>query len=210
MKDNAAKIPWGHNSITKPGPNEALGFWTFRCGHCGDNTTGVVLGHTSTGFGTLRWLQCTTCHEPSVVDSTDRQHPGISFGPDLEGLPVDVAEAYGEARRCLAINADVAAEVMCRKILMHVAVEKGATDGKPFTTYIDYLVKQGYVTPPMLPWVDLIRQNGNNANHRLEPRDRPRAERTLMFTAHLLRSVYEMEHLAQKYLPPNAAPPTGP
>ena len=146
-------------------------------------------------------LQCASCHEPSVLDSSGRVHPGVAFGQPLQGLPEDVHEAYEEARRCLSINADVAAEGMCRKILMHIAVEKGAEDGGSFEGYIDFLVGQGYVTPPMKPWVDLIRKHGNRAHHRLQPRDRKRAEMTLIFTAHLLRNVYEMGHLAEKYLP---------
>jgi hypothetical protein len=58
----------------------------------------------------------------------------------------------------------------------------------------------------MKGWVGLIREHGNRATHRLEAPDQGRAESTLMFTAELLRLVYEMEHLARKYSPAPATP----
>jgi len=82
---------------------------------------------------------------------------------------------------------------------MHVAVEKGAKEEESFSSYLSYLERLGFVTPPMKGWVDLIRQHGNKAAHLLEKPSRERSESTLMFTAELLRLVYEMEHLSKRY-----------
>ena len=112
---------------------------------------------------------------------------------------------YQEARRCMGVSAYTAADLLCRKILMHVAVDKGAKPGKTFAEYLTHLADAGYVTPPMAPWVDLIRQHGNQATHELPPSNQQRAESTVMFTAELLRLVYEMGHVAQRYLPPQPA-----
>jgi len=90
---------------------------------------------------------------------------------------------------------------MCRKILMHVGVDKGAKEGDTFASYLDYLQSQGYITPPMMEWVKLIRDHGNKSTHKLERPERKRAESTLDFTAELLRVVYEMQHMAAKYTP---------
>jgi hypothetical protein len=128
-------------------------------------------------------------------------YPGVAFGPAIEGLVKDVADAYGEARRCMGVNAFTACEGICRKILMHVAVEKGAKEGETFASYITHLEAAGFVTPPMKPWVDLIRQHGNQAQHLLPATDKTRAEATLMFTAELLRLTYEMDYMAKKYAP---------
>lgn len=76
---------------------------------------------------------------------------------------------------------------MCRKILMHVAVDKGCDEGKSFGEYIDYIESE-YITPIMKPWVDLIRRHGNSSTHELVPPDVKRSESTLMFTAELLES----------------------
>lgn len=82
---------------------------------------------------------------------------------------------------------------------MHVAVDKGAEAGKSFAFYIQHLSDNGYVTPPMNPWVDVIRKNGNIAVHEIPATSEERALGTLIFTEQLLRLVYMMEHLAAKY-----------
>lgn len=101
----------------------------------------------------------------------------------------------------MSINAFTAAELICRKILMHVAVDKGAKEGEPFNAYLGALESQGYITPPMKKWVDLIRKHGNDSTHKLESPDKARAESTVMFTAELLRIIYEMDHMASTYVP---------
>jgi hypothetical protein len=99
----------------------------------------------------------------------------------------------------MSVSALTATEILCRKILMHVAVDKGAEQGATFASYIDHLIDEGYVTPPMKEWVNLIKKHGNDSNHRLEAPDRGRAEGTIYFTAQLLRTVYEMAHLATRF-----------
>jgi len=122
-------------------------------------------------------------------------------GEQVEGLPTLVGAAYEEARRCLGVASYTACELVCRKILMHVAVDKGAMENQRFAVHLKYLSDQGYVTPPMRPWVDLIRQHGNEATHELPDTSKERAEATLSFTAQLLRSIYEMAHRARQYMP---------
>jgi hypothetical protein len=196
-------IPFGHRHIGKPDGSTPEGWFAFTCGHCGRDVSGAVLANTNDHLGRpVRWLQCTSCHEASVQSSGGTIYPAGKFGPNIEGLPPDVAAAYDEARRCLGVDAFTAAEGMCRKILMHVAVDKEAKEGDTFAAYIDYLATAGYVTPPMKGWVKLIKDHGNKANHKLEASDRARAEGTLTFTAQLLRNVYEMEHLAEKFTKP--------
>jgi hypothetical protein len=107
----------------------------------------------------------------------------------------------------MSVNAHTAAEALCRKILMHIAVDKGAKEGTTFSSYIDHLMKEGYVTPPMKEWVTLIKKHGNEASHRLDPPERARAEGTVYFTAQLLRTVYEMAHLATRFAMPTPPSP---
>jgi hypothetical protein len=61
----------------------------------------------------------------------------------------------------------------------------------------------------MKAWVDLIRKRGNLATHELPATDQQRAESTVMFTAELLRLVYEMEHMARRYTSQPGQPGTG-
>lgn len=175
---------------------------TYTCPYCARDVTGaVVASYAAPGLGPwCLWLRCPRCGKGAVLEE-GILHPSAPFGPDIEGLPVQVAEAYDEARNCIGAGAYTAAELICRKILMYVAVDKGADAGKPFTTYLDHLEKAGYLAPAMKGWVDLIRQHGNLATHELPAPDQQEAESTVMFTAELLRLVYEMEHMAQRYMP---------
>jgi hypothetical protein len=175
------------------------------CGHCGIPGSGAVIAwHKSGGF-MIRWLQCTLCGEPSAQASTGDVFPGALFGPSIEGIPPDVESAYNEARRCLQVNARTACELMCRKILMHVAVDKGAKEGKTFAFYLDHLESAGYMTPPIRQWATLIKDHGNAATHELAEPDEERAKGTLVFTAELLRLIYEMDFHAQRFAPPPTA-----
>ena len=161
---------------------------------------GIVVSVYQVDFGSVIWVLCTNCGYGSVVNDGSL-YPETLFGPIIEGLPKNVEEAYQEAKNCMSVNAYTACELLCRNILMHVAVEKEAKEGESFSEYLSFLGEKGYVTPPMGKWVDLIRQHGNKAAHLLEPPDRTRAESTIMFTAELLRLIYEMEQMANQYTP---------
>jgi hypothetical protein len=190
----------GHRSVTKHDGSTKDGWYSYICGHCNTKVSGaVVCGYYEDEEPPIKWLLCPNCGNGSVLAKDGNVYPGVPFGPNIEGLPEDVLEAYKEARNCMTVNAFTSCELMCRKILMHVAVEKGAKEGDTFATYLSYLEEQGFVTPPMKGWVDLIRRHGNKATHSLESPDKKRAESTLMFTAELLRLIYEMEHISKQY-----------
>lgn len=193
----------GHRSISRSDGSTPDSWETYICGHCGTKVSGAVVA--SYGWQdnirnsyTNQWLLCTSCSKPSAK-LNNALYPGAKFGPSVQGLPSEVDASYSEARRCMEVNAFTAAELICRKILMHIAVDKGAKEGEPFAAYLTYLEKEGFVTPPMKGWVDIIRKNGNSSTHKLEEPQKERAQSTVMFTAELLRLVYEMEFMAKQY-----------
>ena len=120
--------------------------------------------------------------------------PVSLLGEDIMGLPDIIKDAYIEARKSISWKCYTACELVCRKILMHVAVEKGSSEGESFASYIDDMIKNGCITAMMKKWVDEIRNNGNDATHQINPPDRERANQTLEFTALLLKNVYETEY----------------
>ena len=188
----------GHTSIGKPDGSRPDAWFRYTCGHCSTQVSGAVIAF----YDQIKWLECTTCGNGSVLARNGIIHSSIPFGPDIQGLPKEVNDAYSESRRCMSVNAFTAAELICRKILMHIAVDKGATEGDTFVAYLSHLEREGYVTPPMRGWVTLIKDHGNNATHKLASPDKQRAESTVMFTAELLRLVYEMDFMARKYVVP--------
>ena len=90
-------------------------------------------------------------------------------------------------------------ELLCRKILMNVAVDKGASEGETFECYINYLKDGGHITASMMDMADIVRDHGNKATHKIEQPSEARAKVTLEFTVHVLLSVYEAEHQLKKY-----------
>jgi Domain of unknown function (DUF4145) len=194
-------IQFGHNRITRYDGSTPESWLRYICGHCGADVSGVVIGSIGEVGKTPKfgwWLQCPSCYRPSA-QWQESIFPGVSFGPTLQGLPEPVEATYEEARRCFSSNAYTAVELICRKILMHVACDKGAPEGKTFASYLDYLESAGYVTPAMRDWVKLIKDHGNDATHRLETPDKGRAASTMLFTIQLLRTVYEMSYIASQF-----------
>jgi hypothetical protein len=104
----------------------------------------------------------------NFFDIANKQIPGVAYGDEVGSLPTGVKELYNEARTAMTVNAYTSAVLTCRKILMHVGVEKGATEGKTFMEYVEYLATKGYVPPDGKGWVDKIRTKGNEANHRIQ------------------------------------------
>lgn len=175
--------------------NEGAWLPGFICGWCGERQTApVVAALTDGNYIPLGWwIRCLSCGEPSARATNGTTAPAGLIGEDVDGLPPETSTAYLEARRCASVGAFTACELMCRKLLMHVAVDKGAKEGKPFASYLNHLKTVGYITPPMEEWTKKIKDNGNQSTHALPPVDASRAQDTLAFTTQLLRLVYEME-----------------
>jgi hypothetical protein len=106
-------------------------------------------------------------------------------------LPADIAALYNEARNCMAVHSYTAAVLICRKLLMNIAVSQKAKENQAFIHYVDYLASQGYVPPNGRTWVDRIRTKGNEATHEIKLMSQPDAEELLSFTEMLLKFVYE-------------------
>lgn len=177
-------------------PSDARAWASLTCGHCGASTASAVLAFSFDGNNqpVIRWVRCTGCGKGSVIDEGGVASPPPPAGEPVDGLPPEIAESYSEARRCLQVYAHTATELVCRKILMYVAHDKGAAPNLKFVQYLDYLKDSGYVTPPMEPWVQAIKDHGNEATHELPHVEQQRAESTLSFVTQLLRVMYETPH----------------
>lgn len=143
------------------------------------------------------WLRCPSCFEGSVRTTTGAVYPAAPAGRSVGGLPPDIEKAWQEGRVAHNVAAYTAAEMMFRKILMHVAVDKaGASSGATFAHYIDALDTAGYITTGMRVVVDQVRQRGNAANHDLPASTAQESLATMTITEHLLEAMYELPGLA--------------
>lgn len=172
---------------------------SYTCGYCGSKV-GPHQGYSSDLRGprgekissNAYIFICPNCTKPTFFDFDGKQVPGVKFGNDVQGVTNSgVHQLYNESRDCTGLGAHTAAVLICRKVLMNVAVHHGAQEGESFVDYISYLADAGFVPPNGKPWVDAIRSKGNKANHEIKIMTNKEAEQILRFTEMLLRFVYE-------------------
>lgn len=181
--------PAGNAQWSMKSPKEYTCAW---CGRHVGSTFGIELGLHQDGSGPVASLRsCTNCGYPSFIDNSGRVTPGVAYGEAVTNVPPDVATLYHEARDCVSVGAYHAAVMVCRKILMHVAVLQGADEGKSFLAYVKYLVDNHLVPPNTEKWVDEIRQIGNDANHEIFDIGEADATAAVDFVAMLLKLLYE-------------------
>ncbi len=106
-------------------------------------------------------------------------------------MPTELQSLYDEMRLCIGATAFTSAVLTARKMLMHIAVEEGAKEGKSFLEYIQYLNENNYIPPRGHGWVDYIRLRGNEANHEIAIMVEQDAVGLLKFLEMLLRFIYE-------------------
>lgn len=168
----------------------------FKCGHCG-HPVASEKGYTAAKRGTaglyMRIYICHFCTRPTFFDQEgNKQWPGAAYGNEVQNIDDDlVAKLYKEARDCTSTNSYTASVMCCRKLLMHIAVSKGAKQNLKFVEYVDYLASNNYITPDSKPWVDHIKNKGNEANHEIKLMTKEDAEELISFSEMLLKLIYE-------------------
>lgn len=171
----------------------------YKCGYCGTDTSPATGWHTDRelGFGSF-CLICTFCNKPSFIQVKGTRvletTPQAMMGSDIVGLPTDIDALYNEARKATGSGAYTAAVLTCRKILMHVAVEKGASPDLSFLQYVNFLAEENIIPNGGRDWVDYIRRKSNEANHEINIMSLQDAEDLVTFTEMLLRMTYEFSH----------------
>ena len=176
--------------------------FSYKCGHCGTSLSSEK-GYFATepGYSGVRAqiLICHKCTRPTFVDDDKSQHPGSLFGDSVKDIEdQSVQDIYTEARKAYGASAYTAAVLCCRKLLMHIAVSKGAPEGKNFVSYVNYLGEHHFVPPGALDWVDHIREKGNEANHEICISSKDDAEELISFSEMLLKVIFEFPASVKK------------
>jgi hypothetical protein len=161
---------------------------SYVCGYCGDKV-GPNVGYHDNAY--CKIFICSSCKSPTYFDENGRQWPGVAFGAKVAALPNPVQGLYEEARRCMSVSAYTAAVMACRKLLMNIAVEKGAKEDQSFKHYVEWLVENHYVPPGSEALVEHIRSTGGGANHEIDLVSQAAAEEVMSFAELLLKFVYE-------------------
>lgn len=134
---------------------------------------------------------CPHCQSPNVYDMFEEPLVNSLIGREIPNLPENIKNIYFEIRACFQARAYTASVMLMRKLLMNIAVDGEADEGKSFVFYVDYLGENNYVTRSSSHMLDKIRVHGNGANHKIDSKSREDAEYFLKFVEMLLANNYE-------------------
>ena len=171
----------------------------FVCGYC-TNRIASQYGYSDSHKQHAIYI-CPHCDKPNIFFSSGKRIPDEYPGNSVEGLPDNISNLYNEARRSVSASSYTAAVMLCRKLLMHIAVEKGAKENKSFKDYVDYLDGEGYLPPGSKNWVDHIRTQGNEANHEIIPKNKADAIELIEFIEMLTKFIYEFPARVSTFSP---------
>jgi len=183
--------------------NQGIPSHSYTCGHCNASLASesgwYARGHAGGPIVAFIYL-CHRCTKPTYIHpGMMEQVPGAVFGNPVKDIPQQaVSGLYEEARNTTGVGAYTAAVLCCRKLLMHIAVSKGAESGKSFVYYVEYLAEKSYVHPDAKEWVDHIRKKGNEANHEIVIMEKEDAEDLLSFCEMLLKVIFEFPAAAKR------------
>ncbi len=181
-------------TVNRYGKSSETAYAMADCPRCGAHQFVVI----ATDMRAQTWLRCINCKLATVKNGEVASPSQLPLRVP-SGLPIDEGDVWNEIRQCLGVGAYTAAVMLCRKLLMHIAVAHGlpAKDSKDrapnFSQCVDHLVTEGVVTKRMEPWIDRIREVGNEANHEIAPVNKDAALDVATFTQKLLELAYEMD-----------------
>lgn len=175
---------------------QSLPNMAFVCGFCSTNVSSVVgykLGQHGDGSGDQvgGLYICPNCGGPNFFSPQRTQYPSASFGNPVKNVPAELDQLYEEARRSTSANSFTGSVLLCRKMLMNIAVSQGAKEGLSFVEYVNFLSDKGYTPPNGKHWVDHIRKKGNEATHEIALMTATDAKELLVFVEMLLKFIYE-------------------
>lgn len=175
---------------------------SFVCGYCGMHTSsvkGMSLSETSVDGRMLNAdtesknygvFICTHCKFPTFIYK-DVQVPGDRFGNDVSGISKELTALYNEARNAFSVQSYTGVVLLCRKLLMNIAVELGAQSGRKFIEYVVYLDTNHFISARSKSWVDRIRTEGNEATHETIIKNKEQASDMIKFCEMLLKTNFE-------------------
>jgi Domain of unknown function (DUF4145) len=199
---NMSSVEWRTTTII-----DAL---RFVCGYCGCAVASergwAAQPRGSTGRFVAFVHICPLCMKPTFFDPDGSQTPGVVFGNAVRDVPEKrISDLYDEARKATGAGSYTASVLCCRKVLMHIAVSKGAKAGESFVSYVEYLAVNNYIPPDARDWVDHIRKKSNEANHEILIMSEDDAQELISFIEMLLKVIFEFPAaIKRKTTPPSA------
>ena len=174
------------------------------CSHCGNKIAMIVKNAMSETYKTNsgstakksnpQFLMgyCPECGYPLIQDMyNNKTIPTARCFEKIEHLPKDVETLYNEIRDAYSAGAYTCCVIAGRTLLANIAVEQGAEENKSFVYYVDYMVENFLPKSNSRPWVDKVRQLGNDSAHKYVIAEQEKAKLSIKFLEAILKNVYE-------------------
>lgn len=135
---------------------------------------------------------CPECGHPLIKNDESKITIPTPRGFDnVQHLPKQVEELYNEIRDSYSVRAYTCCVIAGRTLLANIAVEQGAEENRSFVYYVDYMVENFLPKSNSRPWVDKVRQLGNDSAHKYVIAEQERAKVSIKFLEAILKNVYE-------------------
>ena len=171
---------------------------TYLCGACGNSTNGRAVCQMDRlkDRAVIMWCMC-SCdkQEPSLVLAHEGEMKIIPQANEFHASgdwPAQIGQLYEEASKAFSAGAFTASSMVCRKILMNCAHEKGAGEGKNFQEYVKFIIETVLPFEPARTSIDAIRKIGNEANHEVDFVNQADARRSLKIVTYMLTTIYSL------------------
>lgn len=170
---------------------------SYLCGNCSKHVsseTGYPFGPRVNMYGVPLLGKglyiCPNCKYPTLFTLDGDQIPGPLLGISIKNIDDDIKIIYDEIRNDIANGCYTSAILLSRKFLMHIAVREGALENQGFKYYVNYLTDE-FLPKRNKPFVEKIRENGNDANHVVSLNTFEDANEMLNYIELLLLNLYE-------------------
>ncbi len=135
---------------------------------------------------------CPLCGAPIILNKENNNVlPAMREFEEISFLPKDVETLYNEMRDAYSVQSYTCCVISGRMLLANVAVEEGAEENRSFKYYVDYLVDKYLPATKDKPWLDKVRELGNDSAHKMVIVNKEQAKISLTFINAILKNIYE-------------------
>lgn len=194
---SVSKCMWKHSySISSRG---------YICYFCNERVASDK-GYEGTidGYNISRYVRiCPHCTQPTLFTYSVRTGVWIQVPKPLPLSPItdakdDVKDLFEEARKCMSTESYTAVAMICRKLLMNIAVDHGAEENQKFKVYVEYIQSENLVSKSATELLTEIKDIGNDANHEIPQVSVEKANQIIELTNEVIRQIYKVKTLSLK------------
>ena len=139
---------------------------------------------------------CPHCNRPTYFYGGRIQVPKPLPLSPVTGVEDNVRDLFEEARKCISTESYTAVAMLCRKLLMNIAVDHGAEKNKKFQEYVEYIQAKNLVSKSAEELLTEIKDIGNDANHEISQVSKEQANQIIELTNEIINQIYRVKILS--------------